>query len=401
MPQPNHEKPGKLGLVTGSPEDGRFVPVLLLDASLLDGTPASDRIRRIAGEPHTPDWYTIDDTQRAVEEGDTISPVSLGTPWGNPQRLSPATYTVTQLGDSHRIEQVPLHIGDLLWLGDGGYFDDYKLRHLLPSSERLSVKSIRTVLANRKHRLEEHLRALKQQEKEYFKSLPEVDPSQPVNLFEGVEVQGVGEERTFTVPPRKIQTTWGELAFTVSGRGQLLKEHWQYGTPRVIQHISGSGDVESISGWWMPHVYLCEPTEHGLPLVTDQERLSVVISIGNPYREVPYEITDVPLGLSTTRGVYDIVASREAFWQEGNPTHVRYDTALANDDTRPYQLSLREYGEALGLRREYGDDTPLIREKPPRTPLPREILIPVTDLRSSKPGVFIDFTNLTERAPTA
>lgn len=185
-----NEKSGKLylALEDAAMHESRIVR---LTNNLLDDD-SSDRLKRIAGDPAVfgdTKWYPLDtENPVAIEDVEIGYRTQLNAPFprdmANP-RLS-SIYSIKKLrGNGCEITPPGIHAGDLLWCAPGR-FDSLELRHILP--ERLSAIAVaRAIERKREYNLDMHRQRL-DAESAYFAALPEVDPSQPVDLFSDVTI---------------------------------------------------------------------------------------------------------------------------------------------------------------------------------------------------------------------
>lgn len=395
MPRINQNKEaGKLYLALNEKPDFYSAHLLHLTNNLLDDD-VSDRLKRIAGDPTL---FSELSPSPITSEFDKYIGFSteLGSPWPKDARknggLSPV-FKVTQTGpQAWSIKQPELQRGDLLWCAPGS-FEEMELRHVLPG--RLSAAAISRVIERKK----EHGRELAEYrvgaEKAYFDSLPELDPLLPIDLFEGVQVTEAGESVRFEVPTRKIVSEkYGSLELKVTGRKGWFKTDWDYGSTRFAMREDPEG--QWASAHWLPHAFVLEDIdpETGLPIIVDQERVTVNMSIGNPYRVLPDGLCYETVGLHTPNGTYDVFPNMETLSEYMEPTHVEYDHAMLQGQINPQKRLLeddfRDMHPDWDVKPERGDK----KQTEPLRLTPRELWVPLAAIRANSPAVWLDINSL-------
>lgn len=112
-------------------------------------------------------------------------------------------------------------------------------------------------------------------------------------LFDNVQIVEQEGELSFTVPRRYLDAgNLGKWELDVYGRRRWFKEHDDYGS--TVFFASGKGI-------WAPHLFPFEEiTDQGLPVIPDQERCQIIVSMKPMHACFPDE--DPKIALSTPAG---------------------------------------------------------------------------------------------------
>lgn len=187
---------------------------------------------------------------------------------------------------------------------------------------------------------------------------------------------------------------YGPLELRVQGRRDWFKSRWDYGTTRFAMRRDSPEASQWVSAHWFPHAYVLEDVdpETGMPFIHDQERASMVISIGNPYRTLPSAIMHTEIGLTTQNGEYDVLPNKEEMWTYMLPTHIDYNQAMLKGQINPQRRMLADdLNEAVPGGRPATNENDH-KDLAPIQVTPREIWVPVAALRSGNVYATLDLS---------
>ncbi len=269
---------------------------------LLDGVDVPDRIQRIS-QSRQNYYETFGSPAITIEEAEKDADCS---PLNSDDELWGSQPTEGQLFWHHGESQ--FHFTDVL--------------HIFPT--QLSQAGIARVLANHRQYLQSLSERLRAQEQEYLATLPEIDRSKPVDLFEGVEVYHNGERVILRLPPRVIRTEpYGSLILNVWGREQTAKKWNHYGSER----FSRSGDR-----YWFPHAFPCDDIDPLLhtPDILDRPRVEIKISLSNPYHLLNKDLPMAKILLATDKDLLQLLPDTDAIiGMQGWSRSLEYEQAMS------------------------------------------------------------------------
>jgi hypothetical protein len=223
---------------------------------------------------------------------------------------------------------------------------------------------------------------LRAQEKVWFDSMPRIDRSKPLDLLEGVEVDVSDEALAFHVPPRALLTdNYGMLSIDVRGRQVRIKEEEDFSEERFTSrghHLR------------LAKAFLTEDVEYdSLPVFRDQSRVSLEVSIGNPYRWLAgmNDVDNAEVLLTTSGDTLELVLSEDLIAYQGFVHRVIYGEGV--NLSRELGVVATDYESGATISTISGSN------------IPRPLLLPEVVLWTGMPKLYLHSEDLGIVSPTS